>query len=131
MPVELEFILDQRVLVYQISDPFEIEELMEAYDQEKAFRDSMPHVVHSIVDMSGLTKIPRSWLTAKAGPGFSHPRSGIIMLVGLTPGLKLILQVILRITKYPRLRYFDKRDEAEAFVRKLLAEEQPARTQTA
>ncbi|MCL4247457.1 MAG: hypothetical protein KJ065_04865 [Anaerolineae bacterium] len=131
MPVEIEFILDQRVLVYQISDPFEIEELMEAYQKERTLRDSVPHTVHSIVDMSRVAKIPKSWLTAKAGPGFTHPRSGIIILVGLTLGLKRIVQVILRITKYPRLRYFDTRDEAEAFVRDLLVDEQPARVETA
>lgn len=104
---------------------------MEAYQKERTLRDSVPHTVHSIVDMSRVAKIPKSWLTAKAGPGFTHPRSGIIILVGLTLGLKRIVQVILRITKYPRLRYFDTRDEAEAFVRDLLVDEQPARVETA
>ncbi len=127
MPVDIEFTHDQRLLVYQISDPFEIEEILEAYEKERAFRDSTPNTVHSIVDLSRVTKIPKSWLTAKAGPGFSHPRSGIIILVGLTPGLKIMLRVILRIMKYTRLRYFDTRDEAEAFVRELLSEDLSAK----
>ncbi|MCA9906938.1 MAG: hypothetical protein KC547_23945 [Anaerolineae bacterium] len=100
-----------------------MEEILEAYKKERAFRDSTPNTVHSIVDMSQVARIPKNWLTAKAGPGFSHPRSGIIILVGLTPGLRIILQVILRFTKYPRLRYFETRAEAEAFVRDLIATE--------
>ncbi|MCC6613333.1 MAG: hypothetical protein IT320_07625 [Anaerolineae bacterium] len=124
MPVDIEFTHDQHVLVYQISDPFEIEELLEAYKKEKDFRDSTPNTVHSIVDLSQVTKIPKNWLTAKAGPGFSHPRSGTMILVGLTPGLKLLVQVILRIMKYSRLKYFDTRAEAEAYLADLLAEDQ-------
>ena len=87
MPVDVTLNDTQHYLIYTITDPLAMDELMRAYTQEKALRDSVPHTVHSIVDMSAVRGIPRNWLTAKAGPGLTHPRSGVILLVGLSSAL--------------------------------------------
>ncbi len=76
MPVRLQIIEDGFVLHYTISDPWEVSELLTAYDEERAHRDSVAHVVHSINDLSGTRKIPRNWWSARQGPGLTHPRSG-------------------------------------------------------
>lgn len=119
MPVDIQLSEDRRYIVYTISDPLNMNDLFEAYKQEKIFRDSVPHTVHSIVDMAGIKRIPPNWLTSKSGPGLTHPRSGSMLFVGLSPGFKIILQTISKIMRYNRMKFFDTRAEADAYMAQL------------
>lgn len=121
MPVEIQFSENKRYIVYVITDPVNINELLDSYKQEKIYRDSVDYVVHSIVDMSRLSRIPPNWLTAKAGPGLTHPRSGEMLFVGLSKGFKLILNTIFRITRYTKMKFFDTREEADAHMATLIS----------
>jgi len=116
MPVSVQLSDDQSHLIYELQDPMKIDDLMEAYDIEKKVRDSIPYTLHSIVDMTQVRRIPRNWLTAKAGPGLTHPRSGYMMIVGISSGLKTIVGIIFKITKYNRIQFFETRDEAETYM---------------
>jgi hypothetical protein len=129
MPVLVELDPDKRHLIYIISDPVTIDDLLAAYEQEREYRDSIPYTLHSLVDMSKLRSIPPRWLTAKAGPGLTHPRSGEMVFCGLSTSLKIIVQTITRITNYQRMKFFESRDQAEAYMTKLIAkgESQPYR----
>lgn len=122
MPVELKFSENRRYLIYTISEPFEINDLMQAYQKEREYRDSTDYILHSITDMSALRRIPRNWLTAKAGPGLTHPRSGSILLVGLTPGYKIILNTITKIMRFNRMQFFDSYTDAVEYMDKLIAD---------
>ncbi len=129
VPVNLQISDDQTHLIYEFSDPINMDELVEAYKQERAFRDSIPHVIHSIVDMSQLKRIPANWLVAKAGPGFTHPRAGEIAFVGLSVSLQMIVSTISKLVGYKRLKVFGSRAEAEAYIKALVAK-QPASSST-
>ncbi len=120
MPVHLQLSDDQRYLIYTITEPVALDDLLLAYQQERSLRDSLPHTVHSIVDMSGVKRIPPNWLTAKAGPGLTHPRSGEILFVGVSFGLKIILDMLMKITRYQRMKFFRTRDEADAYMADLV-----------
>src|SRR5689334_9776635 len=132
MPVEVRLTDDQTHLVYEMIDPVNMEQLLKAYDQEKIYRDSVPDTVHSIVDMSQMKRIPPNWLIAKAGPGLTHPRSGEMLFVGVSVGLKMILGTILKIVRYERIRFFDTRKDAEAYMGVLVnrTQSKPAQTGT-
>lgn len=130
MPIQLRLSDDQNYLIYEFTDPLTIDELMRAYKQEKTHRDSIPHVVHSIVDMSGMKRIPANWLTAKAGPGFTHPRSGEIVFAGLSVGMTMIVSTILKIVKYKRMKFFRTRPEADAYMKELVARTAPQPAQS-
>jgi hypothetical protein len=123
MPVDVQLSENKRHLVYTITDPLKIEELLEAYQREKALRDSIPYTLHSIVDMSQVKNIPASWLTAKAGPGLTHPRAGMLLMVGLSPGIQMIVKVIMQVMRFTRVKSFKTRDEANEFLQTLLADE--------
>jgi hypothetical protein len=124
MPVTLELIEDGYVLHYTISDPWESADLMNMYPKELAYRDSTPHVIHSITDLSASRRIPKNWLQLRAGPGINHPRGGEIVLFGLNPGINIIVDTILRATRSTRMRVF--KDEAKAweYIRELAAQAQ-------
>ncbi|MBZ0291770.1 MAG: hypothetical protein K8L99_04310 [Anaerolineae bacterium] len=122
MPVNVELSENKRYIIYNIIEPLVMEELLDAYKQEKVYRDSIPHVMHSIVDMSQIRKIPREWLTAKSGPGLTHPRSGTMLFVGISPGLNILIRTITKFMRYDRMQFFDTREEAEAYMQELIAE---------
>ena len=120
MPVTVQLDDDNHHLVYELDEPLDIKELMEAYKQEKDYRNAVPHTLHSIVDMSKVTRIPPNWLVAKAGPGLTHPRSGYMLFVGVSHGLKIMVQLILKVAKYKRIQFFETREEAEAYMIELI-----------
>jgi hypothetical protein len=126
MPVKLELTHDGYILHYEIADPFEIEELLEAYKQEKELRDNATHTLHALIDFSQVRKIPKNWLAARHGPGMNHRTSGEMVCVGLTPGLKMLLDIIFRLANYKRIRLFDSLDEAQAHITRLVEQTKAA-----
>lgn len=120
MPVDIQLNPEKHCIIYTLTEPFQLNELFEAYKIEKQYRDNTEYVLHSIVDMSHMKRIPPSWLTAKSGPGFNHPRSGTIIFVGLSVGFKIVIQTILKVIRYERMKAFDTRAEANEFLDTLL-----------
>jgi hypothetical protein len=127
MPVQLEFSENKRYIIYTLTDPLDMNELQRVYQKEKEHRDSVDHTVHSIVDMSRVKGIPRNWLTAKSGPGLSHPRSGKMLFVGISPALKTLVSLILDIMRYRKMEFYNNFDEAETRMKDLLRDEVAAR----
>lgn len=105
----------QRLIYYKFSDPLTVDEILWAYAEEQTLRDSVPHTVHSLIDMSEVTHIPPRWLAAKAGPGFSHPRAGLMMFVGLSPAVRIAVKTIVQIVRYEKIKFFETRAQADAF----------------
>jgi hypothetical protein len=130
MPVDVQLSENNRYLVYMITEPLKIDELLAAYHKEKELRDSIPYTLHSIVDMSLVKNIPPGWLTAKAGPGLTHPRSGMMLFVGLSPGIRMIVNVIMQVTRFTRIKSFNTRAEADTFMQAVIADDSTATTST-
>ncbi len=120
MPVTLDLIEDGRVLYYQFTDPVEISELLALYKKEAQLRDAVSYPLHSITDFSGLHRIPQNWLQARHGPGLKHTRSGEMLFVGLKPGLKILIDVILKVTRYQRVKLYTSMDEALSYIRSVI-----------
>jgi hypothetical protein len=127
MPVNVKLNFDETYLIYELEDPLTVQQLLAAYEKEKQFRDATQRQLHSMVDLSMVRSIPRNWLTTKVGPGFTHPRSGRILLVGTSVGIRIIVETILKIVRYKKVQFFDTRQEAEAHIAALL--EKPASTE--
>ncbi len=121
MPIQIEVIEEGFVLHYMISDPWDVPELLKTFEEERAYRDSVSHVVHSINDFSGARKIPANWWSARQGPGLTHPRSGEMVFIGLTPGFRLLLDAILKATRYKRVKVFNTADDGWEYIRHLAA----------
>ncbi len=128
MPADVRLSDDQNYLIYELSDPLTMDELVTAYDEEKRLRDLIPHTLHSITDMSKVRGIPHNWLTAKSGPGLTHPRSGLITIVGISVGLRIIVNTIFSIVGYRRVQFYATREEAIAAIEKEIEKEKSATT---
>jgi hypothetical protein len=123
MPADIRLSDDQTYIIYELSDPMTMDELVQAYDEEKRLRDRIPHTLHSITDMTKVRGIPHNWLTAKSGPGLTHPRSGLITIVGISVGLRIIVNTIFSIVGYRRVQFFATREDALAAIRAEVAKE--------
>lgn len=120
MPVNLMFDPQNRYVVYELSDPLDMRELNDAYEQELAYRDATQNTVHLLADISGARKLPTNWLSAQATPGLKHPRSGEILLVGLSMSIRMAVEVVAKVANFDRLRFFNTREEADAHLQMLL-----------
>lgn len=120
MPAHIYFDEQKRYIIYTISDPIDIPALNEIYAQEQVFRDSTPHTVHMLVDLSQAHQLPENWLNAKATPGLKHPNSGYMLIAGMTSGIRLAVEVVARIARFNRLIFFATREEAELKLQELL-----------
>lgn len=126
MPASVRLSDDQEYLIYNMSDPLSMEELMAAYQEERRLRDSIPYTLSSIVDMREVRGIPRAWLTAKAGPGLTHPRSGSILMVGVSRPIMTLVKIIFSLTRFTRMQFFEDYAEAEARMQELIKQQRKA-----
>lgn len=122
MPVEVKFREEDKLLHYVVTDPWDIPDLMAAYEDERAFRDQSDTVLHAVIDFSAAKNIPKNWLQARSGPGLTHPTGGEMIFVGLSSGLKILLDIILKLTRYSRFKQFESFDEALEYARTLPTE---------
>ncbi len=121
MPITLELTEDGYVLHYVIADPWQVPELQELYKKEREYRDSTPHVMHSITDFTNARHIPGNWWSLRNGPGLTHPRGGEMVFFGLAPGVSILVEYILKLTRYRRVKVFKKAEEAQDYMRKLVS----------
>lgn len=75
MPVSVYLSDDKTHLIYELQDPLDMKQLLDAYDEEKIYRDSL--------------------------------------------GLKMMTEMILKMTQYDRMKFFDTREEADGYIAEL------------
>lgn len=121
MPINVKFDENNQYVIYEISSPYEMNDLYEAYKKEKEFRDATQNTVHMVVEIAGATNLLSNWLSSKATPGLTHPRSGQMLLVGFSSGLRMAVEVVLQVTRYKGVRFFKTRAEADAHLQTLIS----------
>jgi ornithine cyclodeaminase/alanine dehydrogenase-like protein (mu-crystallin family) len=120
MPINLILDPQNRYVIYELSDPIDMRELNDAYAQELAYRDATQNTVHLLADLSQANRLPTNWLSAQATPGLKHPRSGEMLLVGLSGTVRMAVEVVMKVSRFDRVRFFNTREEAEARLQELL-----------
>ncbi len=124
MPVELKIEENGHLIHYTFTDPWEITDLLAAYRKEEEYRNSVNYTVHSLTELSKMRRIPRNWLEARQGPGMKHPRSGEMVIVGVAPGIKIILDTIFKIARYKRVKMMNTAEEGIQYLRTVISHEQ-------
>jgi len=123
MPVTMELRENGRVLYYTISEPWTLKELMDRYPEEQAYRDSVAHTVHELVNLSRIGKIPPNALAARHIPAFSHSKSGFFVIVSSNILVQRLAQTIFQLARSRQLRFFESEDKGWEFIRQALADE--------
>src|SRR5438045_9281673 len=106
MPVTLEIRENGQIAYYVLADPWKTRERTSLYLQDNQYRSSVNHVVHTFMDVSGVQRVPPNILSARiAAPAFTHPNSGLLIMVDARTLPKVVTETICRVARYERLHF--------------------------
>src|SRR5688500_18309007 len=126
MPVRFEYRENNRVACYTFSDPWETHEFVAHYPADNAYRASVTHTVHTFMDLTGAHSIPTNILRARTkAPAWSHANSGVIVMVGAIPLAKSVAEMVFKIARFNRAKFFKTADEGWAYLHQLIANAEP------
>ncbi len=124
MPITMELRDNDRVIYYQITDPWQFDEALTAYKLNNDLRNQHKHKIHTIANISGTRHIPNDVLRLRLfSPDIMHPRAGIAFLVGPSPFARSIIDLIVRLLKTQKIRVVATEEEAWVAVRKIIKSE--------
>jgi hypothetical protein len=123
----MEIRAEGRVVCFTYTDPLTVSEITDSYAANRKHRDSVQHVVHCLVDVRGMHKVPFGALRTRGGPGFTHPRSGVIVFVGASHLARSLALVAATFTgNTTKLHFFDTETEAWVFLNNVIEEDRQA-----
>ncbi len=80
--------------------------------------------MHTFINISELRKIPPASLTmVRRSPTLNHPRRGQLVLVGASAFAEALVDVLARVTRASKVRFFKTDDEGMAYLRRVIADE--------
>ncbi len=124
MPVTLEIRENGHVAYYVLADPWETTDLLSLYPKDIEYRSSVNHLVHTVMNISKVVRVPRNILRARSGaPAFVHPNSGQLVMIGAQTFPKLMAETIFRLAHYERAKFFDTKEEGWAYIRQFIDKE--------
>jgi hypothetical protein len=91
--------------------------------QSKKYYDASPHRLHSLVDVTKCRTLPTGIIRVRSAQDLHHPRRGIMAIAGAHPYVQTIANVVLKLGRYDRAKFFQTVDEALVFLRQVVAEE--------
>jgi hypothetical protein len=123
MPVIRTDLETGHVLKYTITDPWKITDLLTLFPADIAYRDQAQFKVHTLINAAGAYRVPPGWLNTRTAPGLIHPNSGQFVVVGLHPTARRLLDVLVKIIHYDRMRIFETDDAALVYLREVIKNE--------
>lgn len=123
MPVTMELRENGRVLYWVITDPWKVKDLIPLVRETRRLFDSARHKIHSLTNDIHTRQIPAGVLRLREVGPWSHPASGQLAVVGLPALGTALLDVIAPVTCFDRAKYFNTEEEAWAYLRQAIAEE--------
>ena len=124
MPVTVNIVEGGHVIEVRISDPWTTEELLAVQSVTRPHRASVDFPVHSLLNVRGTWNVPPGVLRGRHMPAFSSSSRGYIAVVGGGGLVRMMFDVVRRLVNFERVSYFQTDEEAWAFLRQLIAEEQ-------
>lgn len=112
---------DDYAIYLKLSDPLDAKvHVLPIFDQFWQWRDSKPHIIHLLVDAIEMRQVPANWLVLRGSPVFKHPRAGEIVIVGIAPGFHILLDTLMRIVRFKRVKLFSTMREGEEYLNALV-----------
>ena len=122
MPVTFDIRENGYVAYYVLSDPWQTADLTSLYHKDLAFRDTVNHQVHTFMDVTNVHRIPPNIMRAREhAPAFIHRNSGQLIMTGAHMFPKTIAEMIFRLARYERAKFFETEAEGWDYVRTLMS----------
>jgi len=123
MPVTMQLEENGRIMFWQFSDPWTLPELFVHYKESEAIFKNATHLVHSLIDLQQARSMPSGILKARFNADWSHPRSGYTVLIGSSLLVKRTAELLFKITRFDRVKFFPDEPSARAFLDERIAAE--------
>src|SRR5690606_1900012 len=117
MPAELNLTEDGYVLHYVFREPWSITDMTEVNRRAKEYYDAATHKVHVLLDVRGVRSAPPGFIRARSNPDVTHPNAGNIAVVGANSYIRALGDVILKLARFDRAKFFNTEEEAWAYLR--------------
>jgi hypothetical protein len=124
MPITTQYLENDHIICYCLSDPFTVQEILPLLVEENRYRDEKPYKIHILVDLSGLRTIPDGYLALRNSPCMTHPNGGYIAFVGAARLVRAICEIICNLAHYKRIRFFKNEADARLFLYELIKDEE-------
>ncbi len=121
MPVERAMMEAGRVSYFRLTDPWTLDEIVEAEDNG-VFLKRVRAAVHTIVDVTGSQTLPTGVVRLYDVPTAPLKLPGYNVLVGASFRIKAIGRLFSHVTGNHKLIYVDTLDEAWAFISHKMAD---------
>ena len=124
MPITMEPREGGRILYIRFVDPWTLSDFVHIMEKDQAYRDRARGTIHSIVDCSQTSSIPRGMLNAaRHSPAFVHRTKGYIVAVGTSENIQTMGHLFAQVLRINELEFFQTEKEGMAYLRKIIANE--------
>src|SRR5439155_7135382 len=124
MPVKQELIENGRILQVTFTDPWTVNEMTALFPQAQQYYDNAHQKIHMLIDMQSRYGTQGA-LRARQAPGLFHRNSGQIAVAGANALARSLGEAVFRLARFSRARFFDSEADALAYLRQVIAGEEP------
>jgi hypothetical protein len=122
MPIEMKYHEEDRVIHYIATDPWTMDEMNKLTNEAKQIFDKATEPVFSLVDVTKAKLVPQGAMRGRSNPDFTHPKAAGLVIVGASVLVRTISGVVAKLANMDRIYFFEKSEDAWAFMRKKIAE---------
>lgn len=133
MAIDVDFLENGRIVRVTFSEPLTMADVREAFKKDQLHRDAATNgrKIHALINTQAIRRLPPGVLEGRRSPSLVHPTSGQVVVVGASPFARTISETVFRLVRFERVQFLDSVDEALAYLRSMIAEEDQPRVQSA
>ncbi len=121
VPIKFDIRENGWVIYLLLTDPWTVEEMWPYVEMNRLHREQCMHPVHSFYNLIGNRRLPPNVLRLRHGsPDLVHPRSGQVILIGANPTVGSVIEVIFRLARFNRFKFFSTEEEGWAYLQVLI-----------
>jgi hypothetical protein len=127
MPITVALEEDGRVIRGVLVSPINADDLDLYFAQTQVYYDAAKAPLHGLLNLHGVsTMIPGLIDKGAQSPALTHTMAGLIAVIGAGTTSRLMVEVVLRVVRFTRIKFFSSEAEALAYLRHLIATENEA-----
>ncbi len=124
VPIELQLLREGHVILDIYTDPLDVKDITKNIPRHNEIMDRSTHLIHSITDATGLTKLPTNFLSGSTKSlKIVHPMAGINVVVTNNHFLNSIAAMIIKLVPQNNIKIFGTMNAGWAEIDRILVEE--------
>ena len=112
MPIQTEVRSNGSVIVFNVTDPIRLEEVVEQMRDVEPYFDQSSDIVHTVINLVRVRQLPLGIIGTRSYAGYSHPNAGKIIIVGADTLVRTLANVIVKLTNNHNIAFFETEQQA-------------------